>query len=225
MSRRAQTPSGSAIVFGARPRAQLLPPEVEWQRREAGRRRGLLSLVVVVLLIVAAGISASVWYSSQATGQLEVSQAETERLLAEQLEYAEVVQLRSTLRSTEQTRAELAGVEVLWQEILLPYREILEADGRITALQLAGNIPGAEPLAPAGPLREPLSARVTMTIQTVTVPPADDWVRQLSALPTLADVSVDSITSDDDTAYTSTLTINLNDAALSERFGTAEGDE
>jgi len=202
-----------------------MPPEVEWQRREAVRRRGLLSLVVVVVVIVAGGISASFWYSSQATGQLEVAQAETERLLADQLDYSEVVQLRSTLRSTEQTRAELAGVEVLWEEILLPYRNILEADGRITVLQLVGNVPGVEPLTPSGPLREPLSARVTITIQTVAVPPADDWVRQLSAITTLADVSVDSITSADDTGYTSTLTINLNDAALSERFATEEGDE
>ena len=53
MSRQQSRDASSALVYGAIPRAQLMPPEVALRRRESSRRRGLIALVVATFVFLA----------------------------------------------------------------------------------------------------------------------------------------------------------------------------
>lgn len=213
----------SSLVYGGVPRAHLMPPEVALRRREAGVRRALIAGILVVVLVVAAGIAGSFWFSGQAGERLAEERRTTEELLATQLQYSEVSRLQSQARTIDAQRAELLGVEVLWQEELAPYLGVL-GGAVVTTLTVQSNAPFAPPLALEGPLRAPRVATVSMTVQTAESPPAPQWLRDFALVDTYADASISTVVADDD-GFLSTITINLNESALSNRANDGGEDE
>ncbi len=224
MSGRSAAAAGS-LVYGAEPRARLMPPEVAARRKDASRRRGLVALVMLTLVVVAGGIAAAFWFAAMATAQLDAARQETTRLLEEQLSYAEVLQVQSAIDSIAAQRGSLAEVEILWSEALEPYLAEISPILSLDSLSMTGNEPGQEPLTTVGPLREPLVATLTLSVTTEGLPNADGWLRRLELIPTLADASVDSITTAGDGLYSTTITINLNAEALSGRFAPEGADQ
>ena len=68
----------STVVFGAVPRAHLMPPEVALRRKESARRRGLVAIVALVVVLVVGAVAASFWYAAQAEARLAAERQVTE---------------------------------------------------------------------------------------------------------------------------------------------------
>ncbi|MFN4002488.1 hypothetical protein [Microcella sp.] len=220
MSRREQREQG-ALVYGAVPRANLMPPEVAMRRKESARRRGLIAASLAVVLVTIAGVAGAFVYAAAAEARLAEERRITDELLATQLEFTEVTLVRGQLQSITEVRQQLAGAEVLWRESLRPYIAVLTPAEVIESMTLASNSPALPALGTTGPLRAERVATVTMVIVTDTTPRPWLWYRDWQEIETFADASIDSITLLQD-RYETTVTINLNELALSQRFGTDE---
>lgn len=220
MSRNEKRPVG-ALVFGGVPRAHLMPPEVALRRKEAGRRRGLIAVTILVLLLTMAGIAVSYLAAAAAEVRLAAERRTTEELLATQLSYTDVIKVQNQLASVTDVRATLAAVEVLWGPVLDPYLSVLSADEIIEDLSFQGASPAEAPLGISGPLRAPRVATVTIVVSTSTQPEPWRWYRAWEKLDTFADASIDNVVLLE-AVYETTITINLNELALSQRFPSDE---
>ncbi|MER3387884.1 MAG: hypothetical protein RIA38_01200 [Microcella pacifica] len=217
MSRQQSRDASSALVYGAIPRAQLMPPEVALRRRESSRRRGLIALVAVVLFLVVGGIVATHWLAAAAQQRLEAERAITQQLLAEQLEYVEVLGIQDRLDAVVAQREALAGVEVLWRDELQPYLAALDSNEIVEAIATEGNTPFEPPLTQEGPLRSARSATVLLTVATNDLPDPSRWLREWQQLEGFADASIDSIALDGEDGYLTIVTLNLSSAVLTEQ--------
>ena len=223
MSRRdgRQRDAGS-LVYGGVPRVDLMPPEVAIRRREAGVRNSLIAGVVVVVLLVAGGVAASVWFAAQAEDRLAAERQLTEELLATQLQYSEVRSVQSQINQIVQQRDELLTVDLLWRDEIAPYLAPL-GGATVDAISVSSNAPFSTPLGLDGPLRAPRVATVSFSVSTDGVPEAAAWLRAFALVETYSDASIDTVVAEDG-GYLSTITLNLNELALSERLITDEGD-
>jgi hypothetical protein len=194
-----------------------MPPEVALRRRESSRRRGLIALVAVVLVLVVGGIVATHWLAAAAQQRLEAERAITQQLLAEQLEYVEVLGIQERLDAVGAQRAALAGVEVQWRNELQPYLAVLDSNEIVEALNVEGNTPFAPPLTQEGPLRSARSATALLTVATEGLPDPSRWVRTWEQLEGYADASIDSIALEGDGLYLTVVTLNLSSAVLTEQ--------
>lgn|GEM_PF-3470272 len=206
-----------ALIYGAVPRADLMPPEVAIRRKESARRRGLVSLMLLVLLIVVGGIVASNFAAAQAEQRLADERALTQQLLTEQLEYVEVQRIQTRLVAVDAQRASIAGVDVAWRDVLEPYLDVLGGDDIIDGVVASSNVPFEPPLALEGPLRVPRSATVELSILSSSMPDPDRWIRAWESESTFADASIDSIALEPGEGWLTVLTLNLSREALSPR--------
>ena len=211
----------STVVFGAVPRAHLMPPEVALRRKESARRRGLVAIVALVVVLVVGAVAASFWYAAQAEARLAAERQVTEQLLATQLEYSEVTQVRAQLERIRGVSERLGATEVLWRDVVTPYLNALTDDELVDAITITGTDPNGPALGLADPLRYPRVATITLSVLTAEVPEPHRWVRGWEQLETFADTSIDSIL-EDGGGYLSTVTINLDQAALSGRWTAGE---
>lgn len=223
MSRRDSRDAG-ALVLGGVPRANLMPPEVALQKRERGRRRGLITAVIAVVLLTVAGIVGSTFVAATAELRLADERRTTEQLLATQLEFSEVTQVRGQLQSIADVREQLGAVEVLWKDTIEPYLGVLGPADVVESLDFEAEAPAEPAFTLSGPLRSPRVATIRMVIQTAELPAPYTWYRAWEKLETFGDASIDSITLLDG-GYETAVTINLNELALSQRFSDTEDSE
>lgn len=223
MSRRDGRETG-ALVYGGVPRAHLMPPEVALQKKERGRRRGLVTAVIAVIALTVAGIVGSTFIATASEAQLAAERRTTEELLATQLQFAEVTQVRGQLQSITDVRAQLGSVEVMWRESLTPYLAVLSADELVDTLTFQSDAPAQPALGVTGPLRVPRTATIRIVISTSEVPTPQTWYRAWEKIETFADASIDSVTFQE-SGYKTAVTINLNSLALAQRFGADEVTE
>lgn len=221
MSRREQREQG-ALVYGAIPRANLMPPEVAMRRKESARRRGLVTAVIGVVALTIAGTVGAFFYAAGAEARLVDERRVTDELLATQLEYTEVTLVRGQLQAITDVRAQLAGVEVLWREELRPYLAALSPGEVVDAMSFSSNAPAEPLIGVTGPLRSPRVATARIVVITENLPRPWEWIRDWELIETFGDASIDSITRQQD-GYETTVTINLSELALAQRFG-AQGE-
>ncbi|MDX2024738.1 hypothetical protein [Microcella sp.] len=223
MSRRDSRDAG-ALVLGGVPRANLMPPEVALQKKERGRRRGLITAVIAVVVLTVAGIVGSTFIAATAELRLTDERRTTEELLATQLEFSQVTQVRGQLESITEVRNQLGSVEVLWQDTISPYLAVLTPAETVASLAFEAETPAEPAFTLTGPLRSPRVATIRMVIVTAELPTPYSWYRAWEKLETFGDASIDSITLLE-SGYETAVTINLNDLARSQRFGDTEETE
>lgn len=216
MSKRDKADAG-ALVFGGVPRARLMPPEVAFRRKESARRRSLVALTALVAAVTVAGIVGAFLAAAAAEQRLAEERRLTEQLLAQQLEFSEVTQVRADLQIIADLRQQLGVVDVLWLDALAPYFSPFTDGSSVQALTVSGDAPAQPQLGVTGPLREPRVATISMTVVTPGQPTPWLWFRAWEQIPTFADASIDRITLSD-SGYDTVVTINLNAEALSGRF-------
>lgn len=221
MSKRDRAETG-ALVFGGVPRANLMPPEVGLRRRDAVRRRTLVALCGLVLAATIGGVAASFLYAAAAEQRLADERRVTEQLIATQLEFAEVTQVRSEIQAISELRAQLGAVEVLWADVLTPYLAVLGESDSVRSITVRSDAPAEPQLGTAGPLRQPRVATITLVITSTEAPTPWAWISAWQRLETYADASIDSVNATDASVDTA-ITLNLNELALSNRFPAAEG--
>jgi hypothetical protein len=206
------------LTLGAQPSIDLTPGDVKARRRGTGLRRALVVALVGAVVIVAAGYAAAFLRATAATTELSVAHARTEQLLAERQAFAEVIDV--TRRSEEITRAreQLTATEVLWKPFIDELIKVFPTDAVLTSVSTQGRLPADAELVPAGPLRQPLVASITVAVQTTTLPDVAGWMRRVARLPGYADHAPTSVTFLDG-KYTTTVSISLSEEALASRFG------
>lgn len=214
---RAQNRDASALVLGGVPRASLMPPEVAQGKREASRRRGLITLVVFVAILVAASVAGSYWVAAQAEAQLAAEREVTEQLLTEQLAYSEVLDVRRQLNDILDQRRQVTEREVLWLEVATPYLDIVSQDGVIESAVMTTAALADPELLRRDPIRTVPTATMIVTLYTEALPQPNTWLRAFERVETHGDASLDSITREG-IGYLTTVTITLNEQALSGRI-------
>ena len=209
------------LVLGGEPRVDLMPAEVH-AKRQGGSTRRLLTLVLIAsIVIVGAGYAAASLKAVSSTAELAVSQARTQELLAEQATYSEVTHVIQGSALITEARPQVTATEVLWKDYLDPVLAALPPTATVVSIAAVGRSPIEPELGITGPLREPRVAGLTITIKTPTIPDATGWMRRLPNTPAFADSMPTSIANPDGT-YTTTITLNASDDALSHRFDDEE---
>lgn len=213
----------TALVLGGVPRAHLMPLEVAQGKKDAARRRGLISIMALAAIVVAVGVAASFWFAAQAEARLAEERAATEQLLAEQLTYSEVLEVRGQLSGILEQRLSVTEREILWRDIATPYLRIVSADGVLESATLTTAALGDPALLRQDPLRTQSVATMVLTVSTPGLPQPYRWLRAFETLPTHGDTSLDTITGEEG-FYLTTVTINLNAQALSGRLTDEAGN-
>ncbi|MEO7123224.1 MAG: hypothetical protein ABI400_08945 [Lacisediminihabitans sp.] len=209
----------SSLVLGGEPRVSLLPPEAALREKQRGMRRLSVMLLVLVIVLVGAGYGWAFFKNADAQGSLATSQAQTRSLNAQRQKYAKATNVAARVTEAEDSKALGASTEVLWAGLIDSVRSSLPAGVLIESATMTARAPWEPELAPAGPLREPRVATVTIVISSPTILDATAIVRSLVNVPGFADATPDSVTQADG-LYSTSVTLNVNKKALSNRFAT-----
>ena len=213
------------LVVGGVPRAELLPPELELEKKARAQRRGLLAVLVLVVVLV--GLAYTGVTVATAATQLAVDQANarTAELLAQQAEFIEVRQLQAQVSASEEARRFATSTEVDWPATL----DSLAAVAPEGAVNWSGaTIVASTPIAPFGassvPILQPRVAEVTFVGVTRTLPDFALWIERLKTVPGFADATPTTFTNAGD-LYTYSMVIHLNEKIYTNRFAVTEEDQ
>lgn len=207
----------NAIVLGGEPRADLLPPEVHQKAKARSTRRILGLLVIFALAVVAGGYSAGVVWATQAQTGLVAAQDRTQVLLTEKLTYLEATTIANLLTTVTSARQFGASTEILWDALFDQITSYLPEGVTLVSGTMIGRAPWESEPAPAGPLRSPRVATLNLVVMSSSLPDETTLVRRLAQLPGFADATPDSVAQADG-VFTTTITLNVNEDALSGRF-------
>ena len=221
MSGRSKTVA--VVVLGGEPRANLLPPEVGKRAKARATRRLLVVLVVLSLVAVAAGYAAAYLRAADAQAGLLRSQGRTEELLAEQLKYSEATTVVGLVAATKSARQIGSSTEILWADLLNTITSYLPEGSTLDSGTLTGRTPWEPALMPVGPLRAPRVATLSLIVKSSSLLDTTAIIRKLAELPGFADATPDLVELDGG-GYKTTITLNVNEDALSGRFP-ADGTE
>lgn len=207
------------LVLGGEPRVFLLPPEAALREKARGMRRLSVLLLVLVLVIVGAGYGWAFSQNAGAQSALASSQAQTKLLVTQRQKYAKATTVAARVSDVMEAKKLGASTEVLWADLIASVRSSLPAGVLIESATMKARAPWEPELAPTGPLREPRVATVTIVISSPTILDATAIVRSLVNVPGFADATPDSVT-EADGLYSTSVTLNVNKKALSNRFAT-----
>ena len=122
------------VAPGWRLAANLLPPEVLQARRVRAVRRTNVIVLIVVLVVVAGGFVAATWRTHVAADRLAEAQATTTRLMAQQRQFAGVVQVKAQTARLSAQGSTLTAHSVDMQALLAALRGALPGGVSITQL-------------------------------------------------------------------------------------------
>lgn len=167
------------LVIGGMARVDLLPNEVRVAQRGA-RQRVWLGVAVVAALVVTAGAYGAVKVTSLAAAlELSREQDRTVELLAAQSEFSELRTLTGTRQALQDARIAGAYSEIDWMARVAEVQAALPADAVIIEMSLdSGDSMVAYPQ-PTTPFAAPVTAVMTFTAVTPTVPQVADWLDAL----------------------------------------------
>ncbi|MFF1529286.1 fimbrial assembly protein [Cellulomonas sp. NPDC058312] len=234
-TRPAKKPKGgapAAFVAGL-PQVNLLPPEVRAARSLSVVKRWLGISLVAVLVLVALGYGGAVLARSAADAELSAAEDTQIALRAEEATYAEVPRVLGAITQTTLARDLGMAPEVSWKSYLDAISAVLPVGMSIDDFALTGPSPVALPVTGTDPLQGASIGNVALQVRSTTPPVAADLIDALDALPGLDSTWVSSVATAEEegtTYYAVSLTAQLNDAALLQRFAAeqpaaAEGDE
>lgn len=215
---------GDRLLVGGVPRAELLPPELELEKKARSQRRGLIT--VFILVVIAVGVAYGVTSITAAAVQLALDgeRSRTDQLLQAQDEYIEVRQLTAQVAASESARLVGTSTEIDWEKFVTEVLFALPLDMQVTNIQMTS----ATPLAPFSettvPLEQPRVAEILITTKGATYGPQADVLRALEDFDGFADASMESLAMEDG-MYVSVIRLHLNEEAFSNRFASEDSDE
>ncbi|WP_167050528.1 hypothetical protein [Salinibacterium sp. ZJ77] len=209
-------------LFGP-PRADLLPPEITDGHKKKAARRGMRWLMVAALFAAVAATGGAYYLELQANAARDAAERESELLLVEQVEFADV---RSTLKGIAEGEAAVrvgGSTDIDWSSYFRQLQALLPGDVTLTTI----TVESADILEPYEqsevPLERPRIATLTFTAESPVVPSIPSWIESLTALPGFADASPSGIVSQGD-VYLGTVVLHINTDAYSQRFTAEEGE-
>lgn len=209
--------SMAGLVLGGEPRVELLPPEVRQQERARGMRRLSAIAVMAVLVLALGGYGVAGFHNARAQADLAAAQARTGVIQAERARYAKVTTTAERIADIPAARTLGASTEILWPDLMASIRSSLPPGVVIESATMKGRAPWDAELVPGGPLRQPRIATLTLVITSPTIFDATAIVRSLVVVPGFADATPDTVAGTAN-GYSTTVTLNVNDRALSGRF-------
>jgi hypothetical protein len=212
-----------ALVLGGEPRVFLLPPEFAMAEKARTMRRYSVLALALVVVLVGAGYAYASYRNSFAVQALAATRTQTQSLLLEQKKYSDATSVARLVSGITEAETLGASTEVLWAGLIDTVRSSLPPGTLIDSAVMKGRAPWEAPMAPAGPLRQPRVATLSIVITSPSILDATTIVRSLVKVPGFADATVDSITVADG-IYSTTVTLNVNSDALSGRFA-AQGKD
>ena len=217
--------SKSGLLAPPHPQVNLLPPEVH-AKRGLVRIKRWLGISVVFALIVSAGMVALAWMSERsAEAELAVEQTETQRLMTEQQQFAEVPEVLGQLEIAKSARALGMSTEVLWPNYFGAIAAVAPPGVSIQSFAVAGATPTQLPGESFDVLRDAGVGTITFTAESLTVPDTAAWLDGLATVPGLADAwfSSASVTELNGVIYYSvSATVQVDELAYADRFAVAE---
>ncbi len=205
------------LQVGGEPRADLLPPEVH-ERAKAAKTRRLLGILVVLALAVAIGAyGIATIYAAGVESGVTAAQQKTATLLAEQQKYSAAVAASSQVTTIESAEKAGGASEVQWATLYDSLSKLLDPGVTITSGNFSAPSAWQTQLTLSGPWRYPHVVEVLLTLNSASPSAGADFVQAASALPSYADATVNNVTNAK-TSYTTTVTLELNSTAYSNRF-------
>lgn len=208
-----------SLVLGGEPRVFLLPPEAAQREKARGARRLSILLLVLVIVVVGAGYGYAFSLNTTAQGALTDAQSQSAALVKQRTQYSKATSVAAKVNDVTQAKTLGASTEVLWADLMSAVRSSLPDGVLIESATMKARAPWEPELLPAGPLREPRVATLTFVISSPTILDATAIVRSLVNVPGFADATPDSVT-EADGIYSTTVTLNVDKKALSNRFAT-----
>lgn len=205
------------LVLGGAPRVSLLPPEAAQREKARGARRLSILLLVLVIVLVGAGYGYAFSLNATAQDSLTQAQAQSVSLVKQKKQYAKATSVASMVSDVTDAKTLGASTEVLWSDLISAVRGSLPDGVLIESATMKARAPWEPEFTPAGPLRQPRVATLTFVISSPTILDATAIVRSLVNVPGFADATPDSVT-EADGIYSTTVTLNVNEKALSNRF-------
>lgn len=205
------------LIFGAIPRADLLPGELKAEAKLAAQRRALGGLVILSVILVAGGYAYATITAVASAQRLVDSNTTTTSLLNQAKEYSEVTQLQAQVKTDKAAQIVGVSTEIDWQAYLELVQGSLPAGTSIRTVSATTVAAGAEAPAPGGPLLNPSIATLNFDATTATLPDVSAWIDSLSKLPGFADALATSITQQDG-GYSVTIVMHITEEALANRF-------
>jgi hypothetical protein len=212
------------LVLGGEPRVILLPPEFALAEKARILRRYSIFGLVILLVIVGGGYVYASYRSSFANVALAAVQAQTKSIAVDQKKYSEATSVARLVAGITQAETVSASTEVLWAGLIDTVRSSLPPGTLLDSAVMKGRAPWEAALTLAGPLRQPRVATLTIVIASPSIVDATTIARSLVRVPGFADATPDSVTMKDG-LYKTTVTLNVNQDALSGRFASKDASK
>ncbi|WP_140425509.1 MULTISPECIES: hypothetical protein [unclassified Cryobacterium] len=210
------------LILGGEPRADLLPPDLLARRANRALHRALTITLMGVVVIMGAGIGAVSVTAALNQNDLAEATLRTDAILMETTKFAEVSRVQDQYDTTLAVRGLGLSTEVDWKAYLADIRAILPADVTIDSVTVTTSSPWAGFVQSAVPLTQPRTASLALETTSPGLPTVPQWLVGLKDLPGYADASPGSISRSQDGSYVVSLALNINAAALSNRFAAEE---
>lgn len=214
----------SRLIVGGVPRAELLPPELELEKKARAQRRGLFFIVVLVIGAVGVAYALTIGYAAGVQAQVDAENARTADLLAQQGQYIEVRQLAAQVAAAEEARRVGTSTEIDWNDYLT---QVATAFSNSGVASLSFTVKTSTPLAPFGdaskPLENPRVAEIVISGYSPTLPNLAAVLDELEKLPGFADAAPGAV-SNSGGIYSFTVTLHINSEAYTGRFAQEENE-
>lgn len=213
-------PAGQALLVGASPRVDLMPPEIRLKRSQLRTRRSLRMVLVgvVVVTLVACG-GAFAWNTVTQTSLL-LAHAQQQGLLAQQAKFGQVTTVSDQIALIQAGQRVGTSTEVQWGPFITQLRGALPAGTSLLAVTVTGASPVASFDQPTAPLLGGRIASLSVQTRSQQLPSAADIIAGMQTLTGYSDISPVTVTYSDG-VYESSFTLHIGTAALDNRFAKA----
>jgi len=212
----------STLTVGGVPRVDLLPPEITARAKDRAAQSWVVLLLIVAIGIVVLGVGYAFVQNATAQVGLLIAQAQTQALQSEQEQYGEVRTVQESIALAEEARTVGASSEVLWSPTLAALLAVRPGDVELDSATLSFPAPWSPASASDSPLANPRVASVTLVLKSGSIESLSAFVAAVSGLEIVANAELQSVTGP--APYSGTVSIDLTEAARSDRFVPASAD-
>jgi len=215
----------------ALPQVNLLPPEIRSARTLSVVKRWLGIAILLSFTVAALGYGYAVLEERAAHADLDLANATTNDLLAEQARYADVPLVLGQLATIEDARRLGMSTEILWSDYLGAIAVVTPEGVTLESLSYTGASPSVLPTLSANALFGPAAGVITFSGRAPTIPDTAAWMDVLDSIPGLRDawITVDLIgAGTTQSYYLMTSSVQVDASAYANRFvqtGDEEGED
>ncbi|UDY23073.1 hypothetical protein [Nocardioides sp. Kera G14] len=221
----------AALVYGAPPRVNLLPPAERERREQAAlaRRWGLIAVGAAALVVLAVAVTALLVRS--ADGDLQAEQARTTALARQLAANRDVATATRDKSAYEAYRTQVMTSDVSWGRALGALQDALPNGARIDGFDaVVGAAASAAATSATGggatlAATAPSGTVATFTVQVSSMLPMDQKavVASFTRVPGVLGVEMADLSSESSASYSSTTTVFFDDSILSHKYAEKAG--